>query len=187
MPVRELGAVDALEQADRAAHPVHPPRTGRPTAPPRLPEPEPVAALAAPHTNGHKRRSETVEPLPFDTLVHGRGRGTDGPGTGNGTDTGAPDSTALGPDGLPHRVRQANLAPQLRVDPTPGTDAAAPTPGGSDSPGERPPRTPEQNRATMAAFQRGFNRGRSDGPGEAPGPARDAAGDETDHRGEDTR
>ena len=187
VPVRELGAVDALEQADRAAHPVHPPRSGRPTAPPRLPEPEPVAALAAPHTNGHKRRSETVEPLPFDTLVHGRGRGTDGPGTGNSTDTGGPDSTAVGPDGLPHRVRQANLAPQLRVDPTPGTDAAAPTPGGSDSPGERPPRTPEQNRATMAAFQRGFNRGRSDGPGEAPGPARDAAGDETDHRGEDTR
>jgi len=162
---------------------VHPPRPGQPTAPPRLPEP--VAAAALPRTNGHKRRSETVEPMPFDLLVPGFGPGSGGTDTGVGA--AEQDATAPGPDGLPHRVRQASLAPQLRAEPTPSTDAAAPTPGGSDSSSERPPRTPEQNRATMAAFQRGFNRGRSDGPGENPGPARDAAADETDQRGEDTR
>ena len=179
VPVRELGAVDALEEADRAVRPVHPPRLGQPTPPQRLPEP--VAAAATPRTNGHKRRAETVEPMPFDLLVPELGQGTDAP------DTGEQDAAGLGPDGLPHRVRQASLAPQLRADPPPNTDAAAPTPGGSDSSGERPPRTPEQNRATMSAFQRGFTRGRSDGPVESPGPAREAAADETDHRGEDTR
>jgi hypothetical protein len=158
---------------------VHPPRLGQPTPPQRLPEP--VAAAATPRTNGHKRRAETVEPMPFDLLVPELGQGTDAP------DTGEQDAAGLGPDGLPHRVRQASLAPQLRADPPPNTDAAAPTPGGSDSSGERPPRTPEQNRATMSAFQRGFTRGRSDGPVESPGPAREAAADETDHRGEDTR
>ena len=183
VPVRELGTADGLDEADRAPRPVHPPRPGHPATAPRLPEPVAAAALPhlphMPHTNGHARRTEAIEPMPFDALA------TTGYGSA-GSDTGEQDA-ALGPDGLPRRVRQANLAPQLRADPPPGTDAAPPTAGAAEAPGERPPRSPEQNRATMAAFQRGFIRGRSDGPGENPGPARGAAADEDDHEGEDTR
>lgn len=55
----------------------------------------------------------------------------------------------LGDDGLPRRVRQANLAPQLRkpvVEPEP----TAPT------------RSPEQVRSLMSALQNGTQRGRAD-------------------------
>lgn len=65
-------------------------------------------------------------------------------------------------DGLPVRVRQANLAPQLR-DPTPAQRAsqyvAAP-----DMPAERPATaepSPEAARSFMSALQRGWQRGRS--------------------------
>jgi hypothetical protein len=65
--------------------------------------------------------------------------------------------------GLPRRVKQASLAPGLRMDP-----AAA---GGPPDVDEDPaPRTPEQARATMAAYQKGWSRGRS-----GPGPATAAA------------
>ena len=78
---------------------------------------------------------------------------------------------------LPRRVRQANLAPQLRV----GTDAATgevhrmrPL---SDEP--EPPqreRSPEEARNTFAAFQSGLSRGRATaGPDAAPAAASSAA------------
>ncbi|MEV4611154.1 nitrate- and nitrite sensing domain-containing protein [Kitasatospora sp. NPDC049258] len=51
---------------------------------------------------------------------------------------------------LPRRVRQANLAPQLK-DPAAG-ESAEPT----------RERSPEEARATFASFQRGFQRGRGD-------------------------
>ncbi|GAB7039987.1 nitrate- and nitrite sensing domain-containing protein [Catenuloplanes niger] len=53
-------------------------------------------------------------------------------------------------DGLPKRVRQAHLAPQLR----PGRAAAPPAPT------EAAPRTPDQVRSLMSALQAGTNRGR---------------------------
>ncbi|WP_165845677.1 sensor histidine kinase [Streptacidiphilus pinicola] len=67
---------------------------------------------------------------------------------------------------LPRRVRQANLAPQLRRDEsTPAqADAAPPTPA--------PERTPEQARATFASFQRGLQRGRTDGAADGRTDAR---------------
>src|SRR5262249_13240632 len=62
-------------------------------------------------------------------------------------------------DGLPVRVRQANLAPQLLEQSIPaiGDEPAAPS--------------PEAARSTMAALQLGWQRGRSvtdDGDGELP-------------------
>jgi hypothetical protein len=46
---------------------------------------------------------------------------------------------------------------------------------------------PEQNRATMSAFQRGFTLGRGDVPDEDQGPAAAAGAEENDQRGEDAR
>jgi hypothetical protein len=54
----------------------------------------------------------------------------------------------FGPDGLPKRVRQASLAPQLR------NQVAEPEPS------TVPPRSPEQVRTLMSALQLGTTRGR---------------------------
>jgi signal transduction histidine kinase len=89
-----------------------------------------------------------------------------------------------GPDGdakgLPRRVKQANLAPQLRADPPRRrhTVAAAGPAGGP---------TPAEIRQTMSALQRGWQEGRSQrtaGPApsepwpESPGGSREPAADE---------
>ncbi|MEV7801637.1 nitrate- and nitrite sensing domain-containing protein [Microbispora sp. NPDC088329] len=65
--------------------------------------------------------------------------------------------------GLPRRVRQANIAPQLRAQPPQAPPLSAP-------PVEE--RSPEEARATFSAFQRGALRGREDSDqpgGAAPG------------------
>lgn len=72
--------------------------------------------------------------------------------------------------GLPRRVRQASLAPQLREDST--TQTRTPAAAGSaaaaaDEDGERE-RSPEEVRDRMASLQRGWLRGRAD---TADGPA----------------
>ena len=64
--------------------------------------------------------------------------------------------TATGPGGLPRRVRQANLAPQLKREPTPEPD---------DSPAQSvDDRDAEEVRGRMAALQRGWQRGRAQAP-----------------------
>ncbi|WP_051943203.1 sensor histidine kinase [Streptacidiphilus rugosus] len=65
------------------------------------------------------------------------------------------------PPALPRRIRQANLAPQLRrvTDSGSAASATAPRVGEGD---ERTERTPEQARATFASFQRGLSRGREE-------------------------
>jgi signal transduction histidine kinase len=68
-------------------------------------------------------------------------------------------------DGLPRRVRQASLAPQLRdTPPRPGPSAdlgvLAEPPPTEWSAAERE-RSPEETRVTMSAIQRGWERGRS--------------------------
>ncbi|MEY9873934.1 signal transduction histidine kinase [Streptacidiphilus sp. MAP12-33] len=73
--------------------------------------------------------------------------------------TGAP-AVPAGPPALPRRVRQANLAPQLRR--AEGLPPQGPATG--PAPADR---TPEQARATFGAFQRGLVRGRS---AERPAP-----------------
>jgi signal transduction histidine kinase len=102
----------------------------------------------------------------------------------------------LDESGLPRRVRQASLAPQLRDSPPrPGPSAdvgmlSEPSPAEWPQP-ERPSpdRSPEETRATMSAIQRGWERGRSvfdpaGGNGEhTPEPAATAeASDATDAR-----
>jgi hypothetical protein len=57
------------------------------------------------------------------------------------------------PQGLPVRVRQASLAPQLRADAEPVTEA----PAEAD-----PGRSPEQIRQLMSRYQSGTRRGRDD-------------------------
>ncbi|MFJ8059435.1 nitrate- and nitrite sensing domain-containing protein [Streptomyces sp. NPDC096142] len=76
-------------------------------------------------------------------------------------------------DGLPRRVRQAHLAPQLREQPT----------GEREQPSAAPRddyRTPEVVRDRMAAYRDGWTRGggRQPGRGAAPGPA--TAGDSSE-------
>jgi signal transduction histidine kinase len=68
-------------------------------------------------------------------------------------------------DGLPRRVRQASLAPQLRETParpgpSPDLGVLAEPPPTDWSADERE-RSPEETRVTMSAIQRGWERGRS--------------------------
>jgi signal transduction histidine kinase len=62
----------------------------------------------------------------------------------------------LGEDGLPRRVRQANLAPQLRK---PVVEDSQPT---------APARSPDQARSLMSALQLGTSRGRAEAARTAP-------------------
>jgi hypothetical protein len=61
-------------------------------------------------------------------------------------------TTELTAMGLPVRVRQASLAPQLRKDGPPPGGAAEGAPGAP---------SPEAVRSTMTALQRGWERGRN--------------------------
>jgi hypothetical protein len=64
-----------------------------------------------------------------------------------------PDTTK--DDGLPRRVRQTNLARQLRDDPALSVSGEIATP-------PTPSRSPEEMRAMMTSFQSGLTRGRRD-------------------------
>ncbi|GAA3142483.1 nitrate- and nitrite sensing domain-containing protein [Planomonospora alba] len=157
----------------------------RPVAVERIPErPDGSAPPAPARRGGLPRRTRTVparrvpdQPLaaPALTVVPGP-PGAEAADSGNLpdreiTEPGAlpdrgtaepgsrPDRETTGPGALPRRVRQANLAPQLRKD-APATADAAP----ADPPGGG--RSPEEARALLTAFQAGVRRGREeqDGP-----------------------
>ncbi|MGH3381660.1 MAG: hypothetical protein ACRDP6_43730, partial [Actinoallomurus sp.] len=74
-------------------------------------------------------------------------------------DTAAPPASdgGLGRPSLPRRVRQANLAPQLREEVEPVSDTAS---------GER---SPEELRTMLSSIQKGWLRGRSDSDDTATG------------------
>jgi signal transduction histidine kinase len=94
-----------------------------------------------------------------------------------GAPAGAPGADDDDLQGLPRRVRQANLAPQLRDNPPRRRTAPAP----NASPASGP--TPAEIRQTMSALQRGWQEGRSQRtPGSAPGdsPAADELRGESD-------
>ena len=83
--------------------------------------------------------------------------------------------------GLPRRVRQASIAPQLRDNPPRRQTSPAPPPAPASGP------TPAEIRQTMSALQRGWQEGRSqrmtasapdDSPFEPPGQGPSADGDE---------
>jgi signal transduction histidine kinase len=65
--------------------------------------------------------------------------------------------------GLPRRVRQASIAPQLRDNPPRRRTAPAPAPAPASGP------TPAEIRQTMSALQRGWQEGRSQRTASAPG------------------
>jgi hypothetical protein len=83
--------------------------------------------------------------------------------------------------GLPRRVRQASIAPQLRDNPPRRRTSPASPPAPASGP------TPAEIRQTMSALQRGWQEGRSqrmtasapgDSPYEPPGQEPSADGDE---------
>ncbi|MFF5172271.1 nitrate- and nitrite sensing domain-containing protein [Micromonospora sp. NPDC000089] len=120
-------------------------RTRPAAARPPTPDPEGLPARAVP----------SPEPPPVDPSVRPASGAQGSPPTLDGGVTGA---------GLPVRVRQASLAPQLRDEPAEA---------GSDAPLRR---APEQVRRMMSAYQAGTRRGRREAAGREPG---ERAGDDT--------
>ncbi|NML51934.1 histidine kinase [Streptomyces sp. R302] len=166
-----------------------PPGPERTPAPPRttpsaLPRPTAVPALGpAPATTpaatpasvpagvtALRPRSHTVAPPRSAS-----GAATDKdpvPGSGSGSgDTDGDDG------GLPRRIRQASLVPQLREAPAPESLPAPAVAG-------EPERTPERVRDRMAAYRDGWQRGGGPAPG---APAVIARTDSAAHPGTDTR
>ncbi|MFD8196021.1 sensor histidine kinase [Streptomyces wuyuanensis] len=103
-------------------------------------------------------------------------RPADATRSGSGTGTGAvrPARGSSGPTvgGLPRRVRQANLAPQLREGS--GTRGAATRTAADDA--QDFERDAEQVRDRMASLQRGWQRGRRQNAEDATGPGETAPG-----------
>jgi signal transduction histidine kinase len=98
-------------------------------------------------------------------LVSDHGRPVQTPGGGQ-----LPEDTSGRPGGLPRRVRQASLAPQLKAEPDSRADKD--TEAADFAPGFE--RDAEEVRSRMASLQRGWQRGRAH-TGEEPGTARDTA------------
>ncbi|MGW6536335.1 sensor histidine kinase [Streptomyces sp. NPDC055011] len=122
--------------------PDRPPARPRPTAVPALaPSPEPASVPAGVTTL--RPRVQAVPPQQGRPSPDGRDRET---------------GDADGGSGLPRRVRQASLVPQLREVPAP---VPAPVPA---APGA-PERTPEEVRDRMAAYRDGWRRGGGPAPG----------------------
>src|SRR5690348_11226168 len=107
--------------------------------------------------------------------------GAAGPGGPNGPAGSSPSEAGPNGDykGLPRRVKQANLAPQLRDEPPPrrttlaSSGASGGVSGSPRSPGLPGP-SPAEIRQTMSALQRGWQEGRSQriaeqATGESPG------------------
>ncbi|MDX2549005.1 nitrate- and nitrite sensing domain-containing protein [Streptomyces sp. WI04-05B] len=105
---------------------------------------------------GTAGRAETArdrlgDPLPQAPALPQRDR--------RGGSPAAPDPTESGPAGLPRRVRQANLAPQLREGPERRTERMNPrTQDGADL----LDRDADEVRSRMASLQRGWQRGREE-------------------------
>ncbi|MFB6900693.1 histidine kinase, partial [Streptomyces hydrogenans] len=126
---------------------------GRAPAPPRpLPRPVAVRALAP-----GSAPSSAPAPVPAGvTALRPRGHAL--------PPQAPPDRTGHGPgdagadDGLPRRIRQASLVPQLREAPAPDPVPAPAVPG-------VPERTPERVRDRMAAYRDGWQRGGGPAPG----------------------
>ena len=130
----DLGAPGPARPAPRAEP--------QPEPQPEPPQPEPSLFEPAPARQTPPRPRPPIEP-PIGPLQEPR-----------------PDQG----ERLPRRIRQANLAPQLRSDPSARPDSADYTARPADG------ISPERARATMSAFQDGWARGRQ-APGAEPGSA----------------
>jgi signal transduction histidine kinase len=87
----------------------------------------------------------------------------------DGADPGSPGAGA-DVNGLPRRVKQASLAPELRANPPQRVTSAAASPGLASGP------TPAEIRQTMSALQRGWQEGRKDTEPAADEPRRESDG-----------
>ncbi len=175
---RDAGRAPALEQHQQAVEETGTVRTPRPdphpgTAPGSRPTELPRRRRGAPVlVSDHGRRVEE-RGRPRGQGDSGSAADPGGENQGN-TDPGSEDRGQTGPapagpsvGGLPRRVRQASLAPQLK-------EAPAEEAGG---PGGRPEPVPddrdaEEVRNRMASLQRGWQRGRHDNdvrPGDSAG------------------
>ncbi|MBB5118295.1 sensor histidine kinase [Streptomyces eurocidicus] len=165
--------------------------TGQQPLPARPGPPSPLSALLDPV----RLPAREPEPCPFDHRPDGDGapehhQAGDGPlplprrrppvlvsdgGRRVGTHERPGDAEDAGEErtptgGLPRRVRQASLAPQLK-------DPAGPAPGRSARPdaGPDPERDADEVRARMASLQRGWQRGREENEAAPPDAVSDAA------------
>ncbi|MFJ2825901.1 nitrate- and nitrite sensing domain-containing protein [Streptomyces toxytricini] len=126
------------------AEPVRGPRpeAARSSGPVPLPRRRPTPTLVADH--GRRVEPRPVSPVP---------PATDRPEPEPPVTQPGQTAPATGPGGLPRRVRQANLAPQLKSAPAPAPARPAP-----EAPAER---DAEDVRTRMSALQRGWTAGRN--------------------------
>jgi signal transduction histidine kinase len=112
--------------------------------------------------------------------------GTVEPATADGTEPNGDGLSDGGYKGLPRRVKQASIAPQLRGEPPARlrpTAASAPAPAQDlGSAGQHGGRSPAEIRATMSSLQRGWQAGRSESAaaGEPPWESEQATEGDTD-------
>jgi signal transduction histidine kinase len=124
--------------------------------------PQPASSEPARTPGGLPRRragsGPVLVPAPLGTGRHRRAE-TDG-----AAEPADPPAAEERPAGglLPRRVKQANLAPQLKTERTERTERPAQP---------APARSPEEARAAFSSFQRGFSRGRAEPGRVAPGRA----------------
>jgi hypothetical protein len=154
-----LPSYEAAPPAPAPAPPAPPAPAPPAPAPPAAAPAPPAPAAAAPPSAGPQAQpwAEPDPPAQADVATESRAwTGMESPAwsdparpaqagpAGDDPDTGGP--------GLPKRVRQASLVPQLRNPPP----AYPPLPGRFPD-----PRTPDEARATVSAIQHGWERGRS--------------------------
>ncbi|MFI1257674.1 nitrate- and nitrite sensing domain-containing protein [Streptomyces netropsis] len=156
---------------------------------PRRATTAPLAPPAGdPGAEQHHQASDALAPLPrrrSPVLVSDHGRriddaeagGEEGEAREPAKDTaGEPDEERTPTGGLPRRVRQASLAPQLKDDPA---ARSGPPPAPADP---CPLRDADEVRAKMAALQRGWQRGREENEADPPGTAAPGTTSEGDGR-----
>jgi signal transduction histidine kinase len=128
-----------------------------PSAPARPAGPRPLAGTAprrpsAFRSSSGRHRPGAAAPVPGGTSAPGEPEELGG-ADGGTTELPAGKVPAAPPGGLPRRVRQASLAPQLRDADPESRRARAPMPSAERSPGEA--------RSVMSALQSGWLRGRN--------------------------
>ncbi|MEU2660894.1 ATP-binding protein, partial [Streptomyces sp. NPDC007325] len=143
------GPTGSIPGTPGTAGPAVTPAPPKPVRAPARPRPTAVPALAP---------SPEAAPVPAGvTTLRPRGQAVprQQPSTeGRDQEVGAADGDA----GLPRRIRQASLVPQLRAAPAPDPVPPAVAPGS-------PERTPERVRDRMAAYRDGWQRGGGPAPG----------------------
>ncbi|MEU1189361.1 nitrate- and nitrite sensing domain-containing protein [Streptomyces sp. NPDC005859] len=165
LPSRRRGTTAQIPRgggtAERPALPEGPGRgTDEPSRPPALPQRTRQATTRPGGPDDTPGRVDTPSARPGDIAPGGTGSGaadrigggarSAAPESGDRNQGTAPHGSGSGTGALPRRVRQANLAPQLRQGPAPRTEDRA-DPADRDA---------DEVRSRMASLQRGWQRGR---------------------------